>query len=67
MAIVRQLVILLPGAFLLSRLGGLSAVWWAFPLADIGAVALSFYFLRQVYRQEIKPQWDGDGGTSSKA
>ena len=39
-AIVRQLVILLPGAFLLSRLGGLSAVWWAFPLAESFAVAL---------------------------
>ncbi len=63
----RQLVVLLPAAFILSRIHGLDTVWWAFPLADIGAVALSFYFLRQVYRQEIKPQWDGDGGTSSKA
>lgn len=63
----RQLVVLLPAAFILSCIHGLDTVWWAFPLADIGAVALSFYFLRQVYRQEIKPQWDGDGGTSSKA
>ena len=63
----RQLVVLLPAAFILSRIHGLDTVWWAFPLADIGAVALSFYFLRQVYRQEIKPQWDGDGVTSSKA
>ena len=63
----RQLVVLLPAAFILSRIHGLDTVWWAFPLADIGAVALSFYFLRQVYCQEIKPQWDGDGGTSSKA
>lgn len=63
----RQLVVLLPAAFILSCIHGLDTVWWAFPLADIGAVALSFYFLRQVYRQEIKPRWDGDGGTSSKA
>ena len=54
-AIVRQLVILLPGAFLLSRLGGLSAVWWAFPLAESFAVALCTLFLSRVYHKEIAP------------
>lgn len=54
-AIVRQLVILLPGAFLLSRLGGLSAVWWAFPLAESFAVALCTLFLSWVYHKEIVP------------
>ena len=54
-AIVRQLVILLPGAFLLSRLGGLSAVWWAFPLAESFAVALCTLFLSWVYHKEIAP------------
>ena len=63
----RQLVVLLPAAFVLSKIHGLDTVWWAFPLADIGAVVLSFFFLRRVYHQEIQPQWDGTGPASSKA
>ena len=62
----RQLVVLLPAAFVLSKIHGLDTVWWAFPLADIGAVALSVFFLRRVYRQEIQPQWDGNEPASSK-
>lgn len=52
---VRQLVVLLPCAFLLSRLGGLEAVWWAFPFAELFSVALSAIFLRRLYRIEIQP------------
>ena len=33
-SVVRQLFVLLPVAFLLSRVGGLDWVWWAFPIAD---------------------------------
>ena len=52
---VRQLVILLPTAFLLSRLRGLALVWWAFPIAELFAVVLSSFFLLYVYRREVKP------------
>jgi len=62
----RQLVVLLPAAFVLSKIHGLDTVWWAFPLADVGAVALSFFFLRRVYRQEIQPQWDSPADAPSK-
>lgn len=51
----RQLVILLPAAFLLSRFGGLNAIWWAFPLAEIGAVLLTVIFLKHFYKTRIKP------------
>ena len=54
-SIVRQLVILLPAAFLLSRLGGLEVVWWAFPLAETAALMLCTLFLFRVYKKEIAP------------
>lgn len=54
-SVVRQLVVLLPIAFLLSQLHGLELVWWAFPIAELVAVCLCTLFLRQVYRKEIHP------------
>ena len=52
-SVARQLVVLLPAAFILSRIGGLNAVWWAFPIAEIASVVLCACFLRRVYRAEI--------------
>ena len=53
-SVVRQLVVLLPVAFLLSRTGNLELVWWAFPLAELFSTTLTVIFLRHVYRKEIK-------------
>lgn len=52
---VRQLAVLLPVAFLLSRTLGLEAVWWAFPIAELFSATLCAVFLRRVYRQDILP------------
>lgn len=52
-SVVRQLVVLLPVAFLLSKVYGLDAVWCAFPIAELFAVTLCAVFLRQVYLREI--------------
>lgn len=54
-SIMRQLVVLLPVAYVLSIVGGLDAVWWAFPIAEIASAILSTIFLRRVYIKEIKP------------
>lgn len=53
-SVVRQLVVLLPAAFVLSRIHGLDTVWWSFPIAELFAVTLCALFLRRVYRKEIK-------------
>ena len=53
-SVVRQLVVLLPVAFLLSRLYGLEAVWWAFPAAELFSCGLCVLFLRRVYNREIR-------------
>ena len=55
MSLVRQLCVLLPAAFVLSKLGGLDAVWWAFPLAEIFSLALCLVFRKHIYQREIEP------------
>ncbi len=51
----RQLVALLPLAYLMSTLGGLDAIWWAFPMAETVSLALTVFFLGYYYKNEIKP------------
>ena len=52
---IRQLVVLLPAAFLLAQTGSLDAGWWSFPFADLFATASSILFLRWVYKKEVAP------------
>lgn len=51
---VRQLVFLLPAAFILSRLGNIDLVWLSFPIAEIAAVIVSAVFLKYLYNKVIK-------------
>lgn len=44
-SVCRQLVVLLPVAWLLSKTGKLDAVWFAFPIAELFSLILSAIFL----------------------
>ena len=50
----RQLVVLIPVAYLLARTGSVDNVWWAFPIAEIMSLILSLIFFRTVYHKCIK-------------
>ena len=52
-SVARQLVVLLPVAFLLARLGGLHAVWWAFPIAELMSFCVSSIFMILINRKVI--------------
>ena len=54
-SLVRQLIVLLPVAFILSRFFPLEIVWLAFPVAEMFSCALSAFFLRRVYRRDVLP------------
>ncbi|MBR6281067.1 MAG: MATE family efflux transporter [Lachnospiraceae bacterium] len=54
-SIVRQLVVLLPAALVLAMVGGINAVWWAFPIAEVFSLILAFSFLRFVMGRDIQP------------
>lgn len=50
----RQMVILLPAAYLLSRTGNVNMVWLAFPIAEIMSVVLCAVFLKYLYNKVVK-------------
>ena len=55
-SICRQLVVLLPAAWLLARLtGSVYAVWWCFPIAEIAALIISIYYFRKCDRKLFAP------------
>ena len=54
-SICRQLVILLPVAYLLSFLGNVNYVWMAFPIAELIAVLLNMIFMKQINRKVLEP------------
>lgn len=54
-SLLRQMVALLPSAFLLSLSGNVNLVWWAFPIAEVVSLSATLFFFIRIYRQKIKP------------
>ena len=54
-SICRQLVVLIPAAWLLSRTGEVNMVWWAFIIAEVASLALSLVFMARINRTVIVP------------
>ena len=54
-SISRQLIVLLPAAWLLSLSGQLELVWCAFPIAEVASMLVSTLLLRRIRRQKILP------------
>lgn len=52
-SLIRQLIIILPLSYLLSRIMGMKGVWVAFPIAEIVAGILTIIYLRKLYKNEI--------------
>lgn len=52
-SIARQLVVLLPAAYLLSLAGNVRYVWWAFPIAEIMSLMMTVFFMFRINRQII--------------
>lgn len=54
-SILRQLVVILPAAYLLGRFFGLDAIWYAFPIAEVAGVLLTAGLLLRVFKKRIEP------------
>ena len=54
-SVCRQLLVILPAAALLAKVGGLHAVWWAIPIAELASVTLSTFYFRRIYKEKIIP------------
>lgn len=53
-ATARQLAVLVPVAYLLSRLGKVDFVWWAFPVAEVVAFVMTIIFVLKIYQKVIR-------------
>ena len=54
-SIARQLVVLLPVAYLLSLTGNLNLIWLSYPIAELMSLTLCSIFLYRIYQRVIKP------------
>ena len=54
-SVARQILVILPVAYVFARLWGLNAVWWSIPIAEIVSVVMSTVLLRRIYRLRLAP------------
>ena len=57
-SLCRQMLVLLPVAYLLSKTGEVNAVWLAFIIAEFVSLAVTLAFFRRIYRQKIRPLFE---------
>lgn len=54
-AVARQLICILPSAYLFAKFFGLNYVWLSFPMAEIICMILTTILFRRIYLLKIKP------------
>jgi Na+-driven multidrug efflux pump len=63
-AVSRQLLMLLPIAWLLSLSGSVNAIWWSFPITEFVTLVLCAVLIKRVYDKKIKTMPDKAGASS---
>lgn len=53
-SIARQIIVLIPAAYLLSKTGVLANIWWAFPIAEVMSVAVAAVLFAVLYKKVIR-------------
>lgn len=61
-SICRQLVVLIPAAWLLARTGVLTNVWFSFLIAEVVSMVLSLIFFKKIYGEIVKPMEESLAG-----
>jgi len=67
MSFTRQLVVLLPAAYLLSKTGNINNVWWAFLIAECVSVTVGVISFSKVKRKQIDIMEDTPEITTAEA
>lgn len=50
-SVARQLLVLIPTAYILSRIGGLDLIWWSFPIAEVMSLIVTSLLLIRINRK----------------
>ena len=54
-SLTRQIVVILPVAFIFANLFGLNMVWFAYPIAEVISVFMCIFMLRRILKNKVKP------------
>lgn len=54
-SLCRQLLALLPAAYLLSLTGNVDNIWWSFPISEVVSALVTLILYRRLYLAKIKP------------
>ena len=55
LSLARQLIVLVPVAWLLSTLfHEVTAVWWAFPIAEVFTIIIALIMFAKIYKERIR-------------
>ena len=54
-SLTRQIVVILPVAFIFANLFGLNMVWFAYPIAEVVSVFMCIFMLRRILKTKVKP------------
>ena len=54
-SISRQLLVLIPAAYLLSLSGNIDAVWLSYPIAEVVSLLITVVLMISLYRKKIRP------------
>ena len=52
-SVARQLVVLLPAAYILAKIGGVSFIWWSFPIAELMSFLISTICLKLTMKNKL--------------
>ena len=52
---VRQILALLPAAYLLSLSGDVNAIWWSYLIAEVVSIIACLFFMHRIYKEKIEP------------
>ena len=55
MSFARQIVVILPVAFIFAKLFGLDAVWYSYQIAEIVSVVICVFMLKRIIDKKVKP------------
>lgn len=58
-SVARQLIVLIPAAYILAKIGGLDLIWWSFPIAELMSFAVNCYFMYRINKDIISKVPDG--------
>lgn len=52
-SLIRQMIGVIPIAWILIKVGGVMLVWWAWPIAELFEIMFAIVFLKRLYENEI--------------